>query len=128
MAATRAAVAWLSDWIRVHKYDSSQLSSFGQHRVQYVQHALDQDCCPSQSRVCGSHRRGESGRSEARFLGNSFAAVLMRHTRSAMLQAMSSDYVRTARAKGLAERAVVLDPIGNSVELAAMKASQVATD
>jgi peptide/nickel transport system permease protein len=41
-------------------------------------------------------------------LGNSFAAVLMRHTRSAMLQAMSSDYVRTARAKGLAERKVVL--------------------
>ena len=32
----------------------------------------------------------------------------MRHTRSAMLQAMSSDYVRTARAKGLAERVVVL--------------------
>ena len=41
-------------------------------------------------------------------LGNSFAAVLMRHTRSAMLQAMSSDYVRTARAKGLVERVVVL--------------------
>ena len=41
-------------------------------------------------------------------LGNSFAAVLMRHTRSAMLQAMSSDYVRTARAKGLAERIVIL--------------------
>jgi peptide/nickel transport system permease protein len=41
-------------------------------------------------------------------LGNSFAAVLMRHTRSAMLQAMASDYVRTARAKGLAERVVVL--------------------
>jgi peptide/nickel transport system permease protein len=41
-------------------------------------------------------------------LGNSFAAVLMRHTRSAMLQAMTSDYVRTARAKGLAERAVIL--------------------
>ena len=41
-------------------------------------------------------------------LGNSFAAVLMRHTRSAMLQAMGSDYVRTARAKGLAERVVVL--------------------
>jgi peptide/nickel transport system permease protein len=41
-------------------------------------------------------------------LGNSFAAVLMRHTRSAMLQAMASDYVRTARAKGLAERSVVL--------------------
>lgn len=41
-------------------------------------------------------------------LGNSFAAVLMRHTRSAMLQAMTSDYVRTARAKGLSERVVVL--------------------
>jgi peptide/nickel transport system permease protein len=41
-------------------------------------------------------------------LGNSFAAVLMRHTRSAMLQAMASDYVRTARAKGLAEWVVVL--------------------
>jgi peptide/nickel transport system permease protein len=41
-------------------------------------------------------------------LGNSFAAVLMRHTRSAMLQAMSADYVRTARAKGLAEKIVIL--------------------
>ena len=41
-------------------------------------------------------------------LGNSFAAVLMRHTRSAMLQAMGSDYVRTARAKGLAEPVVIL--------------------
>jgi peptide/nickel transport system permease protein len=41
-------------------------------------------------------------------LGNSFAAVLMRHTRSAMLQALGSDYVRTARAKGLPERVVIL--------------------
>ena len=41
-------------------------------------------------------------------LGNAIAAVLMRHTRSAMLQVLSSDYVRTARAKGLAERVVVL--------------------
>jgi len=41
-------------------------------------------------------------------LGNAFAAVLMRHTRSAMLQAMTSDYVRTARAKGLTEPTVVL--------------------
>jgi peptide/nickel transport system permease protein len=40
-------------------------------------------------------------------LGNAIAAVLMRHTRSAMLQVLSSDYVRTARAKGLAERTVV---------------------
>jgi peptide/nickel transport system permease protein len=41
-------------------------------------------------------------------LGNAIAAVLMRHTRSAMLQVLSADYVRTARAKGLDERAVVL--------------------
>jgi len=41
-------------------------------------------------------------------LGNAIAAVLMRHTRSAMLHVLSSDYVRTARAKGLAERSVVL--------------------
>ena len=41
-------------------------------------------------------------------LGNAIAAVLMRHTRSAMLQVLSSDYVRTARAKGVPERSVVL--------------------
>jgi peptide/nickel transport system permease protein len=41
-------------------------------------------------------------------LGNAIAAVLMRHTRSAMLQVLSADYVRTARAKGLWERTVVL--------------------
>jgi peptide/nickel transport system permease protein len=41
-------------------------------------------------------------------LGNAIAAVLMRHTRSAMLQVLSSDFVRTARAKGVSERRVVL--------------------
>jgi peptide/nickel transport system permease protein len=41
-------------------------------------------------------------------LGNAFAGVIMRHTRAAMLQAMESDYVRTARAKGLRENRVVL--------------------
>ncbi len=41
-------------------------------------------------------------------LGNAIAAVLMRHTRSAMLQVLNSDYVRTARAKGLHEHVVVL--------------------
>ena len=41
-------------------------------------------------------------------LGNAIAAVLMRHTRSAMLQVLNADYVRTARAKGLDERSVVL--------------------
>lgn len=41
-------------------------------------------------------------------LGTGIAAVLMRHMRSAMLQVLSTDYVRTARAKGLSERVVVL--------------------
>jgi peptide/nickel transport system permease protein len=41
-------------------------------------------------------------------LGNAIAGVLMRHTRGAMLQALSSDFVRTARAKGLPGRIVVL--------------------
>jgi peptide/nickel transport system permease protein len=41
-------------------------------------------------------------------LGTALAATLMRHTRSAMLGVLSQDYVRTARAKGLSERTVVL--------------------
>ena len=41
-------------------------------------------------------------------LGTALAATLMRHTRSAMLSVLSSDYVRTARAKGLRERRVIL--------------------
>ena len=41
-------------------------------------------------------------------LGNATAAVLMRHTRSAMLTALDQDYVRTARAKGLGEGRVVI--------------------
>jgi peptide/nickel transport system permease protein len=41
-------------------------------------------------------------------LGNAFAAGMMRHTRSAMLQVLGMDYVRTARAKGLSEHVVVL--------------------
>jgi peptide/nickel transport system permease protein len=40
-------------------------------------------------------------------LGSAIAGVIMRHTRSAMLQALESDYVRTARAKGLSEWVVV---------------------
>ena len=40
-------------------------------------------------------------------LGTGLAAVLMRQTRSAMLESLSSDYVRTARAKGLSEFQVV---------------------
>jgi peptide/nickel transport system permease protein len=41
-------------------------------------------------------------------LGNALAATLMRHTRSAMLGVLRSDYIRTARAKGLLSPAVVL--------------------
>ena len=41
-------------------------------------------------------------------LGNAIAGVLMRHTRSAMLGVLESDYIRTARAKGLSEPAVII--------------------
>ncbi|TCV62259.1 peptide/nickel transport system permease protein [Neorhizobium sp. R1-B] len=41
-------------------------------------------------------------------LGSALAATLMRHTRSAMVGVMSADYIRTARAKGLSPREVVL--------------------
>jgi peptide/nickel transport system permease protein len=41
-------------------------------------------------------------------LGTATAATLMRHTRSAMLSVLQSDYVRTARAKGLREHSVLI--------------------
>ena len=41
-------------------------------------------------------------------LGSSIAAVMMRHTRSAMLEVLRADYVRTARSKGVLERIVIL--------------------
>ena len=41
-------------------------------------------------------------------LATALAAYLMRHTRSAMLGVLTSDYIRTARAKGLMPRTVVL--------------------
>lgn len=40
-------------------------------------------------------------------LGTGLAAVVMRQTRSAMIEALASDYVRTARAKGMSEWSVV---------------------
>ena len=41
-------------------------------------------------------------------LGNAIAAIMMRHTRAAMLGVLGSDYVRTARAKGVSGARVVL--------------------
>ncbi len=41
-------------------------------------------------------------------LGNAIAAILMRHTKAAMLGVLGSDYVRTARAKGVSELGVIL--------------------
>ena len=40
-------------------------------------------------------------------LGTGFSAVLMRQMRSSMLTSLGTDYVRTARAKGLSEWSVV---------------------
>ena len=41
-------------------------------------------------------------------LGSASAAILMRHTRSAMLTVLKQDFVRTARAKGLDERTIIV--------------------
>ena len=41
-------------------------------------------------------------------LGTGLSAILMRQMRSSMLSSLGADYVRTARAKGLSERSVVL--------------------
>ena len=41
-------------------------------------------------------------------LGSRFAAFLARYTRSVMLEVITEDYIRTARAKGLKERKVIL--------------------
>jgi peptide/nickel transport system permease protein len=49
-------------------------------------------------------------------LGSGFGAVLTRQVRSAMIEALGSDYVRTARAKGLSEgRVVVVHALRNSL-------------
>ena len=42
-------------------------------------------------------------------LGNAISAIFMRHTRSAMLEVMESDYIRTARAKGASEPKVIIE-------------------
>ncbi|GAB4560828.1 MAG: ABC transporter permease [Anaerolineae bacterium] len=39
--------------------------------------------------------------------GTSFSAIIARMTRSAMLEVLNADYIRTARAKGLRERVVI---------------------
>lgn len=41
-------------------------------------------------------------------LGSALAAVIMRQTRSAMIESLTADYVRTARAKGLPRRQVII--------------------
>lgn len=41
-------------------------------------------------------------------LGTSMAAILLRMTRASLLEVLNQDFVRTARAKGLAERVVIM--------------------
>ena len=53
-------------------------------------------------------RRRTAAMMPAIVLGSGLAAVVMRQTRSAMIDAMSTDYVRTAKAKGLGSRQVVV--------------------
>lgn len=64
--------------------------------------------------VSGAHGGGAGGGIEWRYLvlpatamGASLAAILTRMVRTAMLEELGQDYIRTARAKGLSETAVV---------------------
>ena len=41
-------------------------------------------------------------------IGSSYAAILMRFVRSGLLEVLNSDYIRTARAKGVSERGVII--------------------
>ncbi len=50
-------------------------------------------------------------------LGTGLAAILSRMTRTALLECLSEDYIRTARAKGLAERVVILRHAGRNAML-----------
>jgi peptide/nickel transport system permease protein len=71
--------------------------------------AVDLHWLPASGYVSMSHPIGnlEHMVMPAIVLGVGFAAVLMRQMRSSMLMSLGSDYVRTARAKGLSERSVV---------------------
>ena len=52
-------------------------------------------------------RLGASDFTHMEELGASLAAILTRMVRTAMLEELGQDYIRTARAKGLSERAVI---------------------
>jgi peptide/nickel transport system permease protein len=71
--------------------------------------AVDLHWLPASGYVGWSHPIGnlEHMVMPAIVLGTGFAAVLMRQMRSSMLSSLGTDYVRTARAKGLSERAVI---------------------
>jgi peptide/nickel transport system permease protein len=71
--------------VDLHWLPASGYVSFHQHPIENLEHMV----------------------MPALVLGTGLSAVLMRQTRSAMLTSLSADYVRTARAKGLAERSVV---------------------
>jgi peptide/nickel transport system permease protein len=71
--------------VDLHWLPAGGYVSFGAHPVQNLEHMI----------------------MPAVVLGTGFSAVVMRQMRSSMLESLGTDYVRTARAKGLSERQVV---------------------
>ena len=51
-------------------------------------------------------------------LGLVETAYVARMTRSVMLNVLSDDYIRTARAKGVTERGVILNPTAHNMRTA----------
>jgi len=61
-------------------------------------------------------------------LGTASAALIMRLTRSSMVEELNKDYVRTARAKGLSERTVILKHVlrNSMISVVTVAALQIA--
>ena len=64
--------------------------------------------CSSVKLACGDEEEVEPFASSAMRTKSAIVISIARQTRSAMLEVLSEDYVRTARAKGLSERIVIL--------------------
>jgi peptide/nickel transport system permease protein len=103
--------SWIDHAARVLTLISLSLPSFWLGLMLIILFSLKLDLLP----IVGYRPITENFWSAIRFLilpsaalGTSLAAVLTRLTRSSMLEVLGQDYVRTARAKGLRDRVVLM--------------------
>jgi peptide/nickel transport system permease protein len=103
--------SWIDHAARLLTLVSLSLPSFWLGLMLIILFSLKLDLLP----IIGYRPITEDFRTGIRFLvlpsaalGTSLAAVLTRLTRSSMLEVLGQDYVRTARAKGLRDRVVLM--------------------